>query len=211
MIGFYNYTVILTYLGFLSSVLGIFAAFAGYPSVAAVCLLVSGIADMFDGPIARRKKDRTKEECRFGIQIDSLSDLVCFGVLPAVIGYSVGLNSWYWIAVLSLYSLSALIRLAYFNVTEEMRQDQTSETRKTYAGLPVTTAAYVFPLLCSLKSVLGTAFLYVYGGFIAFCAVLFVVPIKVKKPGKNARRAVAVLGVAIVIFLAVTIKRKSGF
>lgn len=41
-----------------------------------------------DGRIARTKKDRTEQEKRFGIQIDSLNDLVCFGVLPAAIGWS---------------------------------------------------------------------------------------------------------------------------
>jgi hypothetical protein len=43
---------------------------------------------MFDGKVARTKKDRTEQEKSFGIQIDSLSDLVSFGVLPAVIGFA---------------------------------------------------------------------------------------------------------------------------
>ena len=84
MIGFYNYTVILTYLGLLSGFGGILCASNGNLKAAIVLLLVAGFCDMFDGKIASTMK-RTKAEKRFGIQIDSLSDLICFGVLPAVI------------------------------------------------------------------------------------------------------------------------------
>lgn len=49
-------------------------------------LLLCGLFDAFDGRVARRKKDRTELERQFGIQIDSLTDLVAFGVLPACIG-----------------------------------------------------------------------------------------------------------------------------
>ncbi len=211
MIGYYNYTVILTYLGFLSSMFGIAAALSGHPGVSVICLLVSGIADMFDGPVARHKKNRTKEECRFGIQIDSLSDLVCFGVLPSVIGYSIGLNKWYWMLALGAFSLTALIRLAYFNVSEELRQDQTAETRKIYSGMPVTTSAYIFPILFLLRGVLKATFPIVYGVLIAVCAVLFIAPIKVKKPGKNTRRVIAVVGAAVIILLIVTLRHKIHF
>lgn len=208
MIGFYNYTVILTYFGFLSSMLGIAAALTGRPAVAVICLLVSGIADMFDGPVARHKTDRTPEECRFGIQIDSLSDMVCFGVLPSVIGYSVGLDEWYSVIALGAYSLAALIRLAYFNVTEEICQSETAETRKSYAGMPVTTSSYTVPILYLFKRLLGTAFPYVYGALLVVSAVLFITPIRVKKPGEGFRRAAAVIGVFVIVLLFAAIRRK---
>ena len=87
MIGFYNYSVILTYIGLVSSVFGITQVFENHMSIAFLCLLLSGICDLFDGKIARSMKNRTEHEKVFGIQIDSLCDLVCFGVFPAVIGY----------------------------------------------------------------------------------------------------------------------------
>ena len=64
---------------------GILFAFEGQLWAALGCLMFSGVCDMFDGKVASTKKERTRSEKRFGIQIDSLSDLVCFGVLPAVI------------------------------------------------------------------------------------------------------------------------------
>ena len=75
MIGFYNYTVILTYIGAILGVCGIVASFNGNILLAIVCLMLSAVCDMFDGKIARTMK-RTKQEKRFGIQIDSLSDFV---------------------------------------------------------------------------------------------------------------------------------------
>ena len=94
MVGFYNYTVLLTYLGVVSSVLGIGFAMYGRTSMAIVCLMISGFCDLFDGSVARTRK-RTQNEQKFGIQIDSLADMICFGVLPAAIGFSIGLTKWY--------------------------------------------------------------------------------------------------------------------
>ena len=67
MIGYYNYTVILTYVSLLSSAIGIFLCAIGEPVAAVFCLMASGFCDMFDGKIAGTKKDRTDAERHFGI------------------------------------------------------------------------------------------------------------------------------------------------
>ena len=74
MIGFYDYTVIMTYISVVSSMIGIFCAVTDHISAAVCCLAFSGLCDMFDGKIARTKNNRTEEEKCFGIQIDSLAD-----------------------------------------------------------------------------------------------------------------------------------------
>ena len=84
-IGFYDYTVILTYLSLISSIIGITQAIDGSFTPAVCCLIISGFCDLFDGTIARTKKNRTADEKVFGIQIDSLCDLVCFGAFPAIL------------------------------------------------------------------------------------------------------------------------------
>lgn len=181
MLGFYNYTVILTYMGFVSGAIGIALAYTGNPTYATICLLLAGFFDMFDGKVASTKKNRSEDEKRFGIQIDSLSDLVCFGVLPTAIGYSIGLTSPYWYILFALYSLSALIRLAYFNVMEDKRQHSTSSARTSYSGVPVTTASLLFPLIyfsCRIAigfdKALPDTFSYIYAAFLLICALLFV-------------------------------------
>ena len=61
MIGFYNYTVILTYIGLLSGFTGIIFAWNGDIKYSLLCLIFAGVCDMFDGKIASTRK-RTKQE-----------------------------------------------------------------------------------------------------------------------------------------------------
>ena len=146
IIGFYNYTVILTYLSLISGFLGIIFSIRGNLDFAVICLVFSGVCDMFDGMVARTKKNRTADEKNFGIQIDSLCDVICFGVFPAIYLYCSGLNTPWGIAIAVFYALCALIRLAFFNVIETKRQETENGCAKFYRGLPVTTCAIVFPL-----------------------------------------------------------------
>ena len=74
MLGVYDYTVVLTYVSLMVSVGGMMFAVNGHLHLGVMCLAISGLCDMFDGKIARTKKNRTEVEKRFGIQIDSLSD-----------------------------------------------------------------------------------------------------------------------------------------
>ena len=206
MIGFYNYTVILTYLSLLSSVLGVYFAFGigdlgPHPEYAIICLMVSGLCDMFDGKVARTKKDRTESEKQFGIQIDSLCDAICFGVLPVAIGYSVGMRNWFDMPILLLFPLCAVIRLAYFNVAEEERQKQTSDTRKVYEGLPVTSVALILPLLYSFHKDIGECFPAVYGAVLLLIAVAFITRFKVKKPGMKTMLSFIGIGVLECIWM----------
>ena len=144
-IGFYDYTVILTYLSLVSGLIGMRFAYAGRLGAAICCLAVSGICDMFDGAVARSKKNRTADEKNFGIQLDSLCDVICFGVFPAVILFFSGVNTPWGVAILIFYALCALIRLAFFNVLETKRQSVEDGCAKSYRGLPVTSSAIIFP------------------------------------------------------------------
>lgn len=92
MLGVYDYTVVLTYVSLMVSIGGMMFAVNGHLHLGVMCLAISGLCDMFDGKIARTKKNRTEVEKRFGIQIDSLSDIVCFGVAPAVLCYCFGMR-----------------------------------------------------------------------------------------------------------------------
>lgn len=210
MIGFYSYTVILTYMSLASAIIGIVLACGmcgntPHPAYAIVCLMISGLCDMFDGKVARTKKNRTEDEKKFGIQIDSLCDAICFGVLPAVIGYSVGLNTPVDLPVLIIFPLCAVIRLAYFNVTEESRQKKTDETRKVYEGLPVTSVALIFPLIYSFQKDIGEYFPCVYGSAMFLIAIAFITRFRIKKPGMKTM--FAFIGVGVLEFLWLMYKR----
>ena len=220
MIGFYNYTVILTYLSLLSAGTGILVSLSGngHPYWGIFFLLLCGLFDAFDGQVARTKKDRSDMEASFGIQIDSLSDLVAFGVLPACIGVAVLPNSnfleniaaddplFYMVikclcfAVGAFYILAALIRLAYFNVTEEERQRTETGTRKYYTGLPVTSAALIFPSDMLLRYILPFDISPLYTLVLIITGFMFLGKFQLRKP--KLRGILILIGIGVLECIA---------
>ncbi len=221
MIGVYDYTVILTYLSLASAGTGIVVSLtgSGHPYWGVFFLLLCGLFDAFDGKVARTKKNRTDLERNFGIQIDSLADVIAFGVLPAMIGIALLRTSpklsdagffnenffdVHWTAVvfklvcytiLILYILAALIRLAYFNVTEEERQrNEGTAARKYYTGLPVTTAALIFPSVLLLRYALPIDISVVYVPVALVMSILFLSRLRVPKPGTRGILVLAAIG-----------------
>lgn len=201
MIGFYDYTVIMTYISVVSSMIGIFCAMTDRIATAVCCLAFSGLCDMFDAKIARTKKNRTDEEKCFGIQIDSLADIVCFGILPIVLGFKLGMYHVYGVAILLFYGLAGLIRLAYFNVMEAKRQSETSENRKYYQGLPITSMAVIMPFLF-VASMFFPGFRYFVGLLHAAMLIvgfLFIFNFRFRKP-TNKELVILVSVVAVAVF-----------
>ena len=185
LLGFYNYTVILTYLGMLTGFAGITFAFGGKITAALICLMIAGVCDMFDGKIASTM-ERTRQEKRFGVQIDSLSDLICFGALPALIVYAGSGGKLRWLPS-AVYLLCALIRLAWFNVDEEERQNREEGRRRFYLGLPVTCSALIFPLLYGLGGKYHWPMSF-FGPFVLLLtAAAFLTPFRIKKPSLTGR------------------------
>ena len=226
MIGFYNYTVILTFVGVISSLLGIASASLGFVGRAIIFLMISGLCDMFDGRVARTR-ERNENEKKFGIQLDSLADIICFGVLPVVIGYAIivrkYISEWgtvqsllknpipaeiklVYMLVASLFVLAAIIRLAYFNVMEDERQQlEPAKPRKFYDGLPVTSVSLILPLVYLLSKIeaLTEYFYIVYMAAMLIIAALFVIKIKVKKPG--LRDMLIFIGIGLVVGIVILV------
>lgn len=220
MIGFYNYTVILTFVGVISSLLGIASASLGFVGRAIIFLMISGLCDMFDGRVARTR-ERNENEKKFGIQLDSLADIICFGVLPVVIGYAIlvkkYISEWttvesllknpipaeikvVYMLIASLFVLAAIIRLAYFNVMEDERQQlEPSQPRKYYDGLPVTSVSLILPLVYLLSKIEACFdyFYLIYMAAMLIIAALFVIKIKVKKP--KLRDMLIFIGIGVVV------------
>ena len=206
MIGFYDYTVVLTYISFAVSTIGIFCASTKHIRWAIFCLAVSGLCDMFDGKIARTKKNRTEDEKNFGIQIDSLCDVVCFGVFPIIICYKLGMDKIYSMAILVLYGLAGVIRLGYFNVMEAKRQNETEEARKYYQGLPITSMAIALPIIFVLSPFFPSpqAFVIELHILVAVVGILIVKDFKFRKPStKELCLLVLVVAAAVAIILFV--------
>lgn len=211
MIGFYDYTVVLTYCSVISAVVGILLSLSPtpHPYIAVFLLMFCGLCDAFDGKVARRKKDRTTQMRNFGIQIDSLSDMVAFGVLPVCIGASLrGLSQGFRLpvaltmAVSALYILGAVIRLAYFNVTEDELQSSGKTRREFYSGLPVTSTALLFPTFVLLERLISTDLTWLYHVLMLAVAAAFVGKFRLRKPGTKAIFVFVAIGlVEFILFL----------
>ncbi len=206
MLGFYNYSVILTYLGLASSIFGITQVIEVYKgqgnySIAFLCLLFSGLCDMFDGRVARMKKNRTEREKIFGIQIDSLCDLVCFGVFPGILGYSFGFNYGLGLASAIVIILAGVIRLGYFNTVEQERQKATTEKRHEYRGLPVTTVAIILPIIYIAKGLVGKdLFPFIFQICLILIGLLFLIKkFRVRKPQLLGVILLILIGFLIII------------
>lgn len=201
MIGIYDYTVVLTYISVMISLAGMMLAANGHYKIAIAFLAVSGLCDMFDGKIARTKKNRSEEAKRFGIQIDSLCDVVCFGAFPIVICYSMGIRDWFGMAILLFYGVAGVIRLAYFNVLEEIRQSETSENRKYYQGLPITSASVALPLMYMIRPIFSDfVFLIIVRVIMAMVGILFITDFKFKKPSNTVIAVLVVLVAAAILY-----------
>ncbi len=183
LIGFYDYTVILTYLSLICAGTGMVMASSGRFDAAIWCLLFSGFCDAFDGIVARSKKNRTEDEKSFGIQIDSLCDAISFGVFPAVLCYHMGMDGVLGVAILILFCLCGVIRLAFFNVMETRRQQTCGGINKAYRGLPITSSSILLPLTCLLRPLMDEGFFAaLLHGVMALMSILFVLDFSVKKP-----------------------------
>ena len=204
MIGFYNYTVILTYMSLLSAITGMTFAIGGHFRMAVFCLALSGFFDMFDGKVARRKKDRTDDEKLFGIQLDSLCDVVAFGALPAVLCYCMGVRGSLGMLAIGFYCICGVIRLAYFNVVETNNFFSEEEHEKVYHGLPITSIAVILPLVFLLNFVTGPkAFALIQIVMLFVTGTLFIADFRMKKPGnKVLALLVAVVAAAIIVTFA---------
>ncbi len=103
-----------------------------------------------------------------------------------------------------VYALAALIRLAYFNVQEAMRQKEEDGARKTYTGLPVTSASLIFPLVMMFQFSTKVDITLIYFIVVAIVAVAFVSKFQIPKPGARGLKIMVVLGViefSVLIYL----------
>ena len=200
MLGVWDYTVILTYLSALLSLSGMGLALSGKFGLSMLFLALSGICDLFDGQVARSKRNRTADEKKFGIQIDSLCDLVSFGVFPAVAGFSLNPTLSPEKLVFVLFPLCGLIRLAFYNVQEENRQKETEEKRKYFTGVPITSSAVLFPFLYLFSNVIpGDAYYIIYVIFSGILMCLFVLKLRFPKPAKPLLFALITGGIFLLI------------
>lgn len=138
--------------------------------LAVALILLAGLLDRFDGMVAR-KLNITSE---LGVQLDSLSDLISFGIAPAfvVFMFKFSVHPKFMIIggiVTVLYVLCGGFRLARFNVTGTVDD--------CYMGVPITLAGMLLALSLLFENVSPVA----YAGFMIILAFLMVSQIPIRK------------------------------
>lgn len=148
--GIYLLPNLFTIAGLFAGFYAIVTAMEGYFNYAAVAIFVAMIMDFFDGRVARL----TNTQSAFGAELDSLSDMVSFGVAPALVIYSwslEGLGKLGWLAAF-IFAAAGALRLARFN-TQVLVAD-----KRYFQGLPIPAAAGVLASmvwLCVDSEILG--------------------------------------------------------
>ena len=92
-----------------------------------------------------------------------------------------------------------MIRLGFFNVMEEKRQAETSENRKLYQGLPVTSIAILFPVIYLFRENFPWFSMFMFSVAMLVIAILFISDIQVKKP---SNRTIGLFVVVVIIVVA---------
>ena len=214
MLGYWNYTVYATYASALSALLGMVFCLCARPYAALFCLLACGGLDMVDGRIARMKRDRSRDEKRYGVQLDSLADLLAFGALPALIAISdglytpYGLGRWWQIGVALLFALCCLIRLAFFNVRSAADEGRSDAGSLAFKGLPAPAIVPLFALVYCLRPLLApAAFSTTLTLLLALVGLAYVTPFTLKKPGP--RLLIPLAAVCLIILVALILIPKN--
>jgi len=198
-IGKFNKAFAVTSLGVISAIFGMYSAMNKNLGIAVLCLALSGICDMFDGKIAR-KHNKTDEDTKYGIQIDSLADIFAFGVFPVVILMTMGLDEWYHFVIYSMFIIAGITRLSYFNIMAEK-----SGPVKVFTGLPITSSSMAFPFFWILSTVLELDFLNILYPILMFImSIFFIANVKViKKPGKVENIIFTIAAIAFVVWMVI--------
>lgn len=201
-VGKWNKSVILTYIGMMSAVVGMFLAFKSEKiNYAFCCLMISGVCDLFDGMVARKCK-RTQEEKLFGIELDSMVDVISFIALPICIFIAMGLTHIWDVIIYLIFALVGIARLAYFNIDTA----DSEKAIKYYLGLPVTYVALIFPFVFLLSKVIpGNIYSIIFEVAILIVSLLELLKIKIPKPKGVWYAIFGVLAIAMLVLYIVVI------
>jgi CDP-diacylglycerol--serine O-phosphatidyltransferase len=110
---------------------------------ALILLPFAMLFDVADGFVARWRKRSSP----YGADLDSLADIVSFGVAPAVLGWTVGMRGGWDALVLIYFVCSGIGRLARFNVTAEALADENTGKVKYFEGTPIPTSLLLVGIL----------------------------------------------------------------
>ena len=112
--------------------------------IAILLLPVALVCDALDGYVARRQRRR---QSLIGADLDSLADVISFGVAPAVLGFTLGLRGGWDMIILTYFVVCGVSRLARFNVSAVLLADTATGKVAYFEGTPIPTSILIVALL----------------------------------------------------------------
>lgn len=197
IIGYYSIANAVTLFGLISALTSCFLAANGNFKFAIYMMFVACLCDTFDGKIARSKPNRTAAEKFYGVQLDSLCDVISFGVTPCFIAYSFGFDGWFDIIIYCLFVVCGATRLAYFNT---LSNEHPGKMMKTFRGVPIPISTMVITVLFLLTTLMpATVTVWFFRIFLLALAIGFVLNIRIKKP--TMKKGAVLLGAQMLILV----------
>jgi CDP-diacylglycerol--serine O-phosphatidyltransferase len=199
---------LITILAICAGLTGIRLAFENRYELAVAMVLLAAFLDGIDGRVARLLKATSK----FGVQMDSLADIVNFGVAPALVLYVFVLDqarSFGWIAAL-IFAIAAGLRLARFNVMAE-RETKATWQSEYFVGVPAPAGAMLvlLPVYVGFLGVApSTPFALISSAYTVLIAFLLVSRVPVwsgKSEGGRIRRDLVLPVMLVVVFYVATL------
>lgn len=195
-IGVYRKCDFVTMAGTCFAVTGIILASNLKTTYAVFCLIMAAICDAFDGVVARRFRSLKEQEI-YGVELDSLSDAISFGILPMMITQSMVLTPSLIVYLISVFfCLCGVIRLAYFNMLTTTKKGNGKE----FIGLPITASAIIVPLVYFISYFFKFKYAcIVFPVTLLITGILFISPFKLKKPTGREKTALSIMGILAIL------------
>lgn len=201
VIGVYRKCDFVTMAGTCFAVTGILCAYNVKTTYAVFCLIMAAICDAFDGVVARRFRSLKEQEI-YGVELDSLSDAISFGVLPMMIVQNLTVHNIYTYAISVFFVLCGVIRLAYFNMLTTTKKS----TGKEFIGLPITASAIIIPFVYFVSFIIKAKYnTIIFPITLLITGILFISPFKLKKPTGREKALLSALGIIAIIITLIKI------
>ena len=179
---------ILTFIEVMILTVGIKMCFDNIIWGSMICLIFLGILDGLDGKFAQkvRKNEENKE---YGVQLDSLADIISSGVFPVIILYSMKFDNMLDVLVYIIFLICGVTRLAFFNVNNK-------ENNEYFYGIPITASAIILPIVYLLTN---NEIIYMVCLFLL--SILYVSKLKIKKLNLKLKIFLSIIGIIVSAFI----------
>ena len=211
-IGHYNPADLITMAGLVCSVVACFLLAQGHYIVSMVFYILALLADTFDGKVARKLNIQDPHEKSYGIQLDSICDMVSFGVVPAVMAFMLGYNSPFDVIIYAIFVTCGAIRLAHYNTDAVLSAP--GEKHNSFTALPLPHSAMYFILMLDIHLLTVSAdgvngFVHwLFRLFFLGLGIAYILRFKFPRPNKNVMMFLAIWMLAQFLALIIIVIAK---